>query len=81
MDYPRCAENYMIDKIQYEINDIIIKCRPLTDIEIRTNHYIQGLLNALYLIPLIALSLLCISCMNSRTRIYRVGKEVIVSEV
>ena len=71
----------MIDKIQYEMNDIIIKCRPLTDIEIRTNHYIQGLLNALYLIPLIALSLLCISCMNSRARIYRVGKEVVVSDV
>ena len=71
----------MIDTITHEINNIIIKCRPLTDIEIRTNNYIQGVLNALYLIPLIALSLLCISCMNSRARIYRVGKEVIISDV
>ena len=81
MEYPKCAENFIIDSFEYELNNIIVKCRPLTDIEIKTNNYIQGVLNVLYLIPLIALSLLCISCMNYRTRIYRVGKEVIISDV
>ena len=74
MEYPVCPDNYTLEWNEVSLNTFYLQCRPSTDMEIEIANYIKRLIATLYVVPALAIMLLCISCICSRNRFYRSRK-------
>ena len=75
MDYPECPDKYKLTWLEATSNMFVLHCRPYTNEEIATSAYINRLIYTLYVIPILAVGLLCVSCVYSSSRFYRSRKD------
>lgn len=74
MEYPECPVNFKLTWLENPVNQFVLQCRPYTSEETEVAKYIHRLLYSLYLVPILATGLLCLSCIYSNTRYYRARK-------
>ena len=81
IEYPMCGRGYKLAWLQ-ENERFFLYCRTLTMYEKEEQQYIDELVNSIYFIPLIVITLLCVSSFYSRERLYRTRKSsTIIDEV
>jgi hypothetical protein len=74
MENPSCPENYILAWREASDMTFFLHCRPLTDVEIESNLYIDELLKLSLYIPIGIVVLICVSYLYSHERIYRIRK-------
>lgn len=71
MEYPECPDGLKLAWLETSKNIYLLHCRTYTTDEMNVEIYINRLVYTLYVIPVLFVGLICVSCLYSRSRSQR----------